>query len=188
MDENARVKWETRYGAEGYVPDEEPVPFLREHIETLSPGKALCLAAGSGRNAVFLAERGFAVTAVDISRRGLAWCTALAAKRGVEITAVEADLLSWDLGEGRYDLVTDFYYYEPALFPVIGRALKPGGHFVFQTFSVDQALRPTGPSNKSFMVEPNQLLAAFADWRLRYFEDAIAEEQAVVRLIAQKQG
>ena len=186
MDEAARAKWEARYGAEGYAPDEEPVPFLRERIEALPVGKALCIAAGSGRNAVFLAERGFAVTAVDISGRGLAWCRELANARGVEVTAVEADLLAWDMGEGVYDLVTDFYYYEPSLFPAIIRALKPGGHFVFQTFSVDQALLPTGPSNRAFMVEQDQLLAAFAGWRIRYFEDGVSGDEAIVRLIAQK--
>ena len=162
MSEAARAKWEARYGAEDYAPDQEPVPFLCERVDTLPVGRALCLAAGSGRNAVFLAERGFAVT------------------------AVEADLLSWDFGEGEYDLVTDFYYYEQALFPAIGRALKPGGHFVFQTFSVDQALRSTGPRNRAFMVESHELLAAFAGWRIRYFEDGVVEDQAVVRIVAQK--
>ena len=186
MSEAARAKWEARYGAEDYAPDQEPVPFLCERVDTLPVGRALCLAAGSGRNAVFLAERGFAVTAVDISARGLAWCRALAERRGVEVTTVEADLLSWDFGEGEYDLVTDFYYYEQALFPAIGRSLKPGGHFVFQTFSVDQALRSTGPRNRAFMVESHELLAAFAGWRIRYFEDGVVEDQAVVRIVAQK--
>ena len=186
MSEAERAKWEARYGAEDYAPDQEPVLFLCEHVDTLPVGRALCLAAGTGRNAVFLAERGFAVTAVDISARGLAWCRALAERRGVEVTTVEADLLSWDFGEGEYDLVTDFYYYEQALFPAIGRALKPGGHFVFQTFSVDQALRSTGPRNRAFMVESHELLAAFAGWGIRYFEDAVVEDQAVVRIVAQK--
>lgn len=188
MSETAYTKWEARYGAEGYTPDEEPVSFLRERLATLPTGKALCLAAGSGRNAVFLAARGFAVTAVDISGRGLAWCRALAAQRGVEVATVAADLLAYDLGEGDYDLITDFYYYEQALFPAIDRALKPGGHFVFQTFSVDQALRPTGPNNRAFMVEPGELLATFADWRIRYFEDGIIDDEAIVRLVAEKRA
>ena len=188
MSEIARAKWEARYGAEDFSPDEEPVPFLRERISTLPPGKALCLAAGCCRNAVFLAARGFAVKAVDISSRGLAWGHVLAQKRGVEIETVAADLLDVDLGAEEYDLITDFYYYEPALFPAISRALKPGGHFVFQTFSVDQAELPTGPSNRAFMVEPDALLAVCTDWRIRYFEDLVVGDEALVRLVAEKRG
>ena len=186
MSEAAREKWDARYGADGYEPSEEPVPFLRERVGDLGSGSALCLAAGTGRNAVFLAERGFAVTAVDISPRGLAWACALAQRRGVEIEIVAADLLSYDLGTAAYDLITDFYFYEPDLFPAIGRAIKPGGRFVFQTFSVAQAEMSGGPSNRAFMVEQGDLLAAFTDWRVRYFEDTVVEDQAVVRLIAEK--
>ena len=92
MSEAAREKWDARYGADGYEPNEEPVPFLRERVGDLGSGSALCLAAGTGRNAVFLAERGFAVTAVDISPRGLAWACALAQRRGVEIDIVDNEV------------------------------------------------------------------------------------------------
>ena len=64
-------KWDARYGAHDYVTPTEPVPFLVEKCADLVPGRALCLAAGSGRNAVFLASIGFEVTAVDISGVGL---------------------------------------------------------------------------------------------------------------------
>ena len=57
-----------------------------------------------------------------------------------------------------------------------------------ETFSVDQAARPTGPSNRAFMVEPDTLLAEFADWRIRYFEDRVVDGEALVRMIAQKRA
>ena len=186
MSEAAREKWDARYSADDYEPSEEPVCFLRERVGDLGNGRALCLATGTGRNAVFLAECGFAVTAVDISPRGLQWARALAQRRGVEIETVAADLLSYDLGTAAYDLITNFYFYEPRLFPAISRALKPGGCFVFQTFSIDQAELPSGPSNRAFLVEQGDLLVAFADWRMRYFEDTIVDDQAIVRLIAER--
>ena len=186
MSEAAREKWDARYGADDYAPSEEPLPFLRDRVGDLGTGSALCLAAGTGRNAVFLAECGYSVTAVDISPRGLEWALALAQKRGVEIETVAADLLSYELGTAAYDLITDFYFYEPGLFPAIGRALKPGGRFVFQTFSVDQAKLSGGPTNRAFLVEQRDLLAAFVDWQVRYFEDILVGHQAVVRLIAEK--
>ena len=64
-------RWDQRYDRETYVYGEEPVVFLAEQIERLRKGKALVLAAGEGRNAVYLAQQGFQVVAVDISAKGL---------------------------------------------------------------------------------------------------------------------
>jgi len=185
----AREKWQRRYGASDYVAKTAPIDFLKEKIDVLGGGKALCLAAGAGRNAVYLAQRGFAVTAVDISSAGLKLCGDLAAQRGVEVESVEADLLEYDMGAGQYDLITKFYYYQPELFAAVKAALKPGGLFIFQTFSLDQLNFDWGPRNPAHLVRPNELLTEFADCRLRYYEDGmVGEEEAGVRLIAEKTG
>ena len=114
-------------------------------------------------------------------------CRNLARERGVEVEAVEADLLNFDMGAEQYDLITKFYYYQPELFPAIKTALKPGGFFIFQTFSTDQLNFDQGPRNPAHLVEPNALLPVFADFRLRFYQDAVvAEDEAAVRLIAQK--
>ncbi|MGY8827385.1 MAG: class I SAM-dependent methyltransferase [Candidatus Latescibacterota bacterium] len=84
MDESARRKWQARYSSADYEPHTEAEPLLREGAAQWKKGEALCLAAGAGRNAVFLAECGFAVTAVDISEHGLERCRQLANERGVE--------------------------------------------------------------------------------------------------------
>ena len=108
-DISPKDKWNVRYGADGYEPDETPVPFLTDVIGMVEPGQALCLAAGCGRNAVYLAQRGFDVTTVDISSRGLTWCRELAAERRVQVKTVEADLLGYDPGQAAFDLITNFY-------------------------------------------------------------------------------
>ncbi|MFT5086145.1 MAG: tellurite methyltransferase [Candidatus Latescibacterota bacterium] len=187
MDESARRKWQARYSSADYEPHTEAEPLLREGAAQWKKGEALCLAAGAGRNAVFLAECGFAVTAVDISEHGLERCRQLANERGVEVGTVEADLLDWDMGVERYDLIVDFYYYEPLLFARVKRALRPGGLFVFQTFSTSQADLATGPSNRKFLVPPNRLLADFSDLRVRYYEDALVGSEALVRFVAEKE-
>lgn len=122
-------KWDARYAAEEF--DElEPVPFVRDGSQTLQPCRALCLAAGSGRNAVFLAQQGYEVTAIDISPVGLDRCRALAHNRGVEVELIEADLLTYPFAD-QYGLVTMVYYNEPSLFPKLQDAVKPGGCFLF---------------------------------------------------------
>ena len=191
-----KEKWEGRYGSPDYEPSIEPVAFLEERLDQLRPGRVLCLAAGAGRNAVYLAQQGYEVTAVDISAGGLALCQTLARERGVRVTTVEADLLEYDMGQEQYDLITNFFYYQPELFPGIKAALKPGGHFVMETFSVDQLRYGSGPRSSAHLVKPGELLTAFADLRIRFYEDTVIvtglpagqdrPSAAVIRLIAEK--
>ncbi len=188
-------KWDKRYSGEHYVYGVEPVSFLQENIKRLKKGRALVLAAGEGRNAVYLAEQGFDVLAVDISAEGLAKCRELAEKRGVRVRTQVANLVTYDVGNNQYDLITDFYYYDADLFPKVMAALKPGGFFILQTFSIDQpATSRFGPRNPAFLVKPNELLTHFAGYRVRYYEDAVVKldegmhrgKGAVVRLIVEK--
>ena len=186
-----KEKWESRYRAEGFEPNRKPVPFLVRAARDLKPGRALCLAAGAGRNAVYLAEKGWDVTAVDISPAGLGWCRRLAGERGFEVETIAADLLSFDAGVERWDLVTNFYFHEPALFPSSMAALKSGGHFLFQTYAKAQARLGWGPGNPGHLVEPGELQRAFAGWDLLHFAEAENEvesgrREAVVQLHARK--
>lgn len=187
--------WDRRYNREMYVYGKEPVRFLVDIIDRLRPGTALVLAAGEGRNAVYLAQRGFAVTAVDVSARGLAKCRALAVERGVQLTTVVADLDTFDIGKGRWDLITNFYYHDPGLYERIIAGLKPEGFFALQNFSIDQLTTNLfGPRSANWLVAPNQLPRAFTGWRIRHYEDCVVELDegmhegpgAVVRLLVQK--
>ncbi len=199
VDDNSTAeRWDARYGkAESFVYGSEPVRFLKEQMPKLTrrKGRALCLAAGEGRNAVYLAQQGFEVVAVDISAVGLEKCRALAQLRGVEVETVTADLTTFDLGVEGYDLITDFYYHQPDLFPKILAALKPGGFFILQNFTVDQpATGRFGPKNPAYLAKPNELLLAFSGFRIRHYEDTVVELDegmhrgpgAVVRLVVEK--
>ena len=186
-----KEKWESRYRAEDFEPNREPVPFLVQEVGALKPGRALCLAAGAGRNAVYLAEKGWDVTAVDISPAGLGWCRRLAEECGVEVETIAADLLSFDAGVERWDLVTNLYFHEPVLFPSVRAAIRSGGHFLFQTYAKAQARLGWGPSNPGHLVEPGELQRAFAGWHLLHFAEAENEvesgrREAVVQLHARK--
>ncbi len=187
-----KEKWDGRYGAAAYEPDKSPVPLLTEVVEAIPPGRALCLAAGCGRNAVYLAQCGFEVTAVDISSRGLERCKELAEDLGVRVDTVVADLLSYDLAVEAFDLITDFYYYEPELFSPVREAVRPGGYFLFQTFSIHHAGRGWGPQRARHLAPPPLVLEAFQHWRIRLFGDLDIvhadgdRTESVVRLLAQK--
>ena len=138
---------------------------------------------------------GFEVVAVDFSEKGLEKYRELAREHGVEVQTVVADLRKYDMGREHYDLITDFYYYQPDLFPRVMAALKPGGVFILQSFSVDQpATSRFGPRHPAYLIRPNQLLQYFAQYRIRYYEDTVVDLDegmhrgpgAVIRLIAEK--
>jgi SAM-dependent methyltransferase len=109
-----RQDWNERYAERGLLWTAEPNRFLVEEVGALAPGAALDLACGEGRNAVWLAERGWRVTGVDFSDVAVAKAARLAAGRGVEGEWVCADLLAFTPAPSAYDLVVVFYLQVPA--------------------------------------------------------------------------
>ena len=196
--QTAGEQWDKRFGVERYLYGTEPVAFLAENIDRLPKGKALLLASGEGRNAVWLAARGYDVTAQDASPVGLEKAQALAEQRGVTIKTDVGDLQQgYDMGESAYDLITDFYYHDTAMFPAVMRALKPGGMFILQNFSIAQLeTNRFGPKNPDYLVKPNELLSHFEGYRILHYEDTVVELDegmhqgpgAVVRLIVVKEA
>jgi SAM-dependent methyltransferase len=128
-----RESWNRRY-AEADERHATPVPnrFLVAEIADLPPGRALDLACGAGRNAVWLAERGWQVTAVDFSTAGLALARDLGATRGANVNWMEGDVVDWTPPASAFDLVCVLYLQLPAAErrAVLARAmsaLAPGG-------------------------------------------------------------
>jgi 2-polyprenyl-3-methyl-5-hydroxy-6-metoxy-1,4-benzoquinol methylase len=108
-------RWDKRFGMKEFAFGKEPNPFLKKHIRLLPRGKALDMAAGEGRNAVFLAQNGFEVDALDISEKGLKKAQKLAQGRGVKINTFLVDLDQYQIGKERYDLIANFYFFKRRL-------------------------------------------------------------------------
>lgn len=127
-----RSDWNKRYSGSELLWTAEPNRFLVAETESLTPGRALDLACGEGRNTVWLAERGWEVTGVDFADVGLEKARALAAARGVDATWVEADLLGYDPPHLAFDLVAILYLQLPAeeradVLRKAAAAVAPGG-------------------------------------------------------------
>jgi SAM-dependent methyltransferase len=128
-------EWDERYSGAGFEWKTEPNQFVAAELGDLTAGRALDLAAGEGRNSVWLAERGWRVTAVDFSRVGLEKGRKLSAARGVQdglIDWVVADLLDYEPPRRAFDLVLIAYLHLEAASRaiVLGRAaaaMAPGG-------------------------------------------------------------
>jgi SAM-dependent methyltransferase len=114
MDIVEREDWNRKHGEAGPLFGVEPNRFLVAEAADLPPGRALDLACGAGRNAVWLAERGWTVTGADFSDVALANARALAAERGVDVEWVQADLRHWEPPARAFDLVAVLYFQVPA--------------------------------------------------------------------------
>ena len=106
--------WDERYAGSEFVWKTAPNQFLVAEVADLVPGRALDLACGEGRNAVWLAGQGWQVTGVDFSPVGLAKAERLAREHGVEVEWVEADVVEWEPPGASFDLVIVFYLHLPA--------------------------------------------------------------------------
>lgn len=124
--------WDERYAGSELLWTAEPNGFLVEEVGEAAPGRALDLACGEGRNAVWLAQQGWEVTGVDFSAAGLDKARALADARGVTVRWIEADVLVWDPPPDAFDLVAVLYLHLPprdrrAVLRRAAGAVRPGG-------------------------------------------------------------
>jgi len=151
-------QWEERYSADGFFYGSEPNDFLREQVDALPAGcDVLCLGEGEGRNAVFLAGRGFHVTAVDQSGVGLAKARSLAAERGVHIDTAVADLSDWAIDARRWGGIVSIWCHLPRTLRAqahrqVVAALEPGGAFILEAYVPAQLrFRTGGPSDPELL-------------------------------------
>jgi len=203
--------WSERYRAAGedYLFGTAPNRFLSAHASLFAAGRnALSVADGEGRNAVWLAEQGLAVTATEISPVALEKARKLAAGRGVQVDFVTADVLSpaWPPAEytGAFDFVVGVFVQfagpaeRPRLFDGMKRAVRPGGLLLLQGYTPKQLeYRTGGPSAVENLYTREMLLAAFSDFEivdLREHEDVLSEgsghkgRSALIDLVARRPG
>jgi SAM-dependent methyltransferase len=145
--------WDEKFSREGYFYGFEPNVFIESKTALLAPqSKVLCLGEGEGRNAVYLADKGFQVTALDASAVGMTKALALASKRGVSFNVQLLDLEQWDPKETYDAIVTSYLHLEEPLrtqaFRKSVSSLNSGGHFIGEFFSVAQIPRESGGPKK----------------------------------------
>jgi SAM-dependent methyltransferase len=157
--------WDERYAASELVWSGSPNQFVAGELAGLAPGRALDLAAGEGRNALWLAGLGWQVTAVDFSQVGLDKGRSLARRHGLDVRWVCADVLTYDPGAGSFDLAVLAYLQltadqrRTAVRSAFG-ALRPGGTFLLVAHDSTNLTEGTGgPSDPSVLFTAEEVLA-----------------------------
>ena len=165
----AREDWNERYAQKELVWTAEPNRRFAAEVDGLEPGRALDLACGEGRNAVWLAERGWRVTGVDFSDVALEKAARLAASRGVEVNWVVADVLDLEPEPGAFDLVAVLYLQLPreALLQAMRTAavaVAPGGTLlVLGHDTTNLADGHGGPRDASVLYTAEDVVPALGD-------------------------
>lgn len=165
--------WDERYASTELVWTSEPNRFVVEELAGESPGRALDLGTGEGRNAIWLAEQGWQVTGVDFSGVALAKAAKIAEDRGVTVQWVEADLRTYQPDPGAYDLVLIAYIHLPepqfaALLRAAASGLSPGGTLLVVGHDADNiAHGHGGPQDPGILHRPPEIVAALDGLNIR---------------------
>jgi SAM-dependent methyltransferase len=186
-----RERWNQRFDSPEMVLGDRPSDFLVSCAAELPRGGlALDLAAGEGRNSIFVAERGLEVVALDISERALSKLRNTASAAGAPILPAVVDLQNHPLPSVCFDAVLVFNYLNRQLAGPIARSLKPGGVLIYETLTIDY-LRWNPDFNPKYLLKRGELSRMFPTLRLiKYRESDVAagkHRRSVASLLARKE-
>lgn len=191
MTAQDRVRWDGIYRKRTQAAYPAPDPLLLQFTPAVHDPdsldvlpRALDLAAGLGQNGLWLAEQGYAVDVMDISRVALRRARAEMGMRNIRT----ANLLQMDVDEialdvGVYDLICVFRYLKRNLFSLLKLSTRPGGRIIYETFNT-RYLQLVPDFNQDFLLNLGELRAVFMDWNIVHYE----EDNHITRLVAVKPG
>lgn len=172
MSEDERRRWDERYATGEYRARTWPTPLLEEWSGLVKPGRALVVACGQGRNALFLAEQGFDVVGVDISEVAIGKARESAVERELDAEFLVADLDEFQPEPGAFDLITVIRYRNPNLWSHLVTALARDGWIVAEHHMKTTA-DVAGPTSPDFRLDPGELLEAFRGFRIVHYSESI---------------
>lgn len=174
--------WEQMYRSGERGAEDAPTLPLVETVATLTPDAAIDLACGSGRNALYLAENGWTVTAVDASPSAIDKLKQRARERGLEVIAQVADLTAADfaLPNAAFDLIVIAYYLQRDLFPKLKPALRPGGVVLAIVHILEQ-----GEQMTEKRAAPGELRGFFEGWQILHDYEGPSRDPAHRRPVAE---
>ncbi|MDR7523488.1 MAG: class I SAM-dependent methyltransferase [Armatimonadota bacterium] len=165
-----RAKWEARYRAGDRPHDGPPSSLLRRWLSRLPRGRALDVATGFGRNAIFLARAGYRVDAIDIAPTCLREAARRARRAGVRVRWIEADLDVYPLPRARYDVVVNAFFLKRRLFPALQAAVKPGGVLIVETH-LESSDPDDGSGTSRHRLRRGELCRRFRGWEIMELEE-----------------
>jgi 2-polyprenyl-3-methyl-5-hydroxy-6-metoxy-1,4-benzoquinol methylase len=185
-NEDDRQHWDRLYNTQNYVYGTEPASFLKDHLKLLPNGKVLDIAMGEGRNAVYLARKGFKVEGVDISEVALRKARRLAKENRVAVQTINADLNTYEIKPDSYDVILNIDYLQRSLVPQIKKGLRKGGVVVFENYTVEQLQNTQEQLPAAYLLNKGELKELFKDFQILLYRESNDGKEARASLIARK--
>jgi len=199
---DAALFWNPKFAASDYVYGTDPNDFLRHYCRELpAGGPVLSLGEGEGRNAVYLAEQGFSVTALDAASAGLIKVTKLAERRAVSVKTIHADLDEYQIAPGAWQGIVSVFCHLPTQLRArvlrdVVAGLAPGGVLLMEGYTPRQlAFGSGGPKDVDLLLEPDAVRDELTGLELLHFAEVerIVQEgrlhtgmAAVLQVVARK--
>jgi tellurite methyltransferase len=182
--------WNSVYESQPFKYGKQPSRFLHDNIDRLQSGKVLDIAMGEGRQAIYLAQKGFEVKGFDISQRAVETAAKFAKESGVEIEAKRADMDLFIMGLMEYDSIV-MMYFRPSVtryYNEMVRALKQGGTLLVESYTVEEMKEPIGKDEefRNFYFTHNELLRNLKGFRILFYQEGEVDGRHVVQCLAQK--
>lgn len=187
--QDSKSQWDERYSRSTFIYGKSPVQFLAENYHYIPyEGNVLDLGMGEGRNAVFLAQKGYKVTGIDISSVAVKKAYSLAQEFGVKIKGVVASLKEYKIQPGSYDAIICFYFVDRSLVEKMKSWLRPGGIIIFEAFTIrEKAAKKKDLLPEEHFLKEQELLKLFSGMRVLKYEEPLHEKEFRSSIILKKE-
>lgn len=187
MSEKDKQKWNEKY-KQKLEKEEEKLPQPNERVTQFDKyfhgNDALDMACGLGANSIYLAQKGYRVTALDVSDVAIEYINKIAVDKGLSIQGKAEDLDDVSLPQEEYDLIINTFYLDRELFIPMKKALKPKGYLFIETFYQVEENDPNPHMKKEYTLKSQELLDTFKEMEILYYHEN--QETGLVTLFAQK--
>jgi len=186
---DSKGEWDQRYARNTFIYGKSPAQFLAENYHYIPfEATVLDMGMGEGRNAVFLAQKGYKVTGIDISSVAVKKAHLLAQEFGVKIKGVVASLKDYKIPPQSFDAIICFYFVDRTLIDKMKSWLKPGGIIIFEAYTVNQKATRSKPKiDEAYILKEQELLKLFSGMRVLKYEEPLHEKEFRSSIILKKE-
>ena len=191
VSQDSKAQWDQRYARPTFIFGKSAAQFLAENYQYIPyEGSVLDMGMGEGRNAVFLAQKGYKVTGVDLSSVAVKKSYLLAQEFGVKIKGVVASLKDYKISPGTFDAIICFYWVDRTMVEKIKTWLKPGGVLIYEAYTVRERERDSSkrsdPISENYLRE-QELIRLFPGMRILKYEEPLHEKEFRSSIILRKE-
>ncbi len=189
--DDSKQKWDKKFSSRSYIYGKSPAKFLAENYHYIPFGASvLDMGMGEGRNAVFLAQKGYKVTGVDLSSVAVKKSYLLAQEFGVKIKGVVASLKDYKIAPGSFDAIICFYWVDRQMVDKIKTWLKPGGILIYEAYTTRERDRDPAKRADSYSdnyLREQELIRLFPGMRILKYEEPLHEKEFRSSIILKKE-